>query len=399
MRILFVHGTGVRRARFDDVFGLVRRELERRLPDAAVAPCFWGEEHGAWLAHGGQSIPPRPGVRGIDGEFAVTPLDEEVAEWALLQVDPLCELRVLAALGGEGEGQWVPGAQGEGALLAERFGEMTLDDELTVLLDATALTEHYPAAQESVAAAAEFADACEVAEDAAAAREVATATARALVASMLATAGDAALCTGSERDRVVDLLIDRLGGGARMPGDRVRAVLGKLALRLTTQPALDYWRRSITTKVVPPLGDILRYQARGGPLREFLQRQVGPAEPVVVLAHSLGGIAMVDLLAMAGPGQVRLLVTVGSQAPFLHELGALTSLNPGARLPESFPRWLNIFDRQDLLSFRAAPIFPDDARVRDLEVSSGEPFPVSHSAYWKNAEVYDEIVATVKALE
>jgi hypothetical protein len=95
------------------------------------------------------------------------------------------------------------------------------------------------------------------------------------------------------------------------------------------------------------------------------------------------------------PG-LRLLVTVGSQAPFLHELGALAGLSPEASLPSAFPPWLNIFDRHDLLAFQAAPVFSGDARVTDREVSSRQPFPVSHGAYWKLPAVYDEIAAAVK---
>lgn len=85
---------------------------------------------------------------------------------------------------------------------------------------------------------------------------------------------------------------------------------------------------------------------------------------------------------------VALLVTVGSQAPFLHECGALAALDPGSPLPPGFPRWLNVYDRQDLLAFRAEPVFVGDVRVTDREVSSRQPFPLSHSAYWKNDAVY-----------
>ncbi|MFF9785151.1 hypothetical protein [Streptomyces nigrescens] len=128
------------------------------------------------------------------------------------------------------------------------------------------------------------------------------------------------------------------------------------------------------------------------------------SEPTVVIGHSLGGIALVDLCALtAVDGRplsgAYLLVTVGSQAPFLHELGALTGLQPAAGLPLHFPRWLNIFDRTDLLAYRAQPIFPDDPRVIDHEVSSRQPFPLSHSAYWKLDAVYDRIVEEVEKLQ
>ncbi|MGW3353578.1 hypothetical protein ACWDA3_60785 [Nonomuraea rubra] len=403
MRILFVHGTGVRREGFDALFELVRSRLGERLPDAKVEPCYWGGDYGAALAAGGVSIPGRRKTRG-PGEMAA-PSDEEAAEWALLLADPLCELRVLAEVGGGADGYEMPGVRSEGDRVADRLAGLGRDlpegDEMAALLRSTLLAEHYRDALERVGDSAEFAAACARVEDAVAAQEVASAAARALVAGLLKAAGADALCTGDERDRLVGLLVDRLGGTTRAPGGKVALVLGKLALRVATQPALDHWRVPLTRGVVPALGDILRYQARGGPLREFLERQItAGGGPAVVIGHSLGGIALVDLLAMRAPvDELRLLVTAGSQAPFLHELGALSGLAPGASLPAGFPDWLNIFDRQDVLAFRAAPVFQQDSRVRDFEVSSRQPFPVSHSAYWKLDTVYDQVVAAVNTID
>ena len=113
------------------------------------------------------------------------------------------------------------------------------------------------------------------------------------------------------------------------------------------------------------------------------------AEPVVLIAHSLGGIAAVDLLVSQPLPSVRLLVTVGSQAPFLCEIGALWSLPHGDPLPDHFPPWLNIYDPRDLLSYIGAPLFP--RRVEDVEVNNKQPFPQSHSAYWACDRVYQLI--------
>ncbi|MFC9250014.1 hypothetical protein [Amycolatopsis thailandensis] len=403
MRVLFVHGTGVRRKEFDATFDLVSQNLVQRLPDVDLVPCYWGDDHGASLAAGGQSIPARRETRAVQGqEPSVSPLDEEAAEWALLLVDPMCELRVLAELGKVDDELGVPGVRAAVNEVASRIAALPRfvadEDELSVVLRSTGVADHYPGALKRVATSAELGDACAQAQDAVATREVAGAAARAIAAVLLAS--DDAVCTGDERDRIVDLLADRLGGTDRGRASRAAAALGTLALRLTTQPALNYWRRPLTEGSVPKLGDILRYQARGGPLRAFLEEQIATVDaPTVVIGHSLGGIALVDLLASNAaretplPG-VRLLVTVGSQAPFLHELGALAGLPPGASLPNGFPTWLNVFDRQDLLSFVAAPVFTD-VRVRDHEVSSRQPFPLSHSAYWKLDSTYDAITAAM----
>ena len=116
-----------------------------------------------------------------------------------------------------------------------------------------------------------------------------------------------------------------------------------------------------------------------------------PGEAVTVLAHSLGGVACVDLLAMEDlDGRVDQLITVGSQAPFFYECGALASVEHPKTLPGHFPRrWLNIYDPWDLLAYRAAKVFPQHAS--DVEVSNGQPFPFAHSAYWSNSKVWDAI--------
>jgi pimeloyl-ACP methyl ester carboxylesterase len=136
------------------------------------------------------------------------------------------------------------------------------------------------------------------------------------------------------------------------------------------------------------------YLARGEPIRDFIADAVTAIDGrVVLVAHSLGGIASVELLATRTLPAVELLVTVGSQAPFLYELNALPTLAFGAELPATVPRWVNIFDRRDLLAFAGAGVFP--GRVEDREVDNGTPFPRSHSAYFANSRFYaalDEVL-------
>ncbi|MDN0197342.1 hypothetical protein [Streptomyces sp. S.PNR 29] len=404
MRFLFVHGTGVRREGHDRLWERVRCRLLERFPEASVASCFWGEAFGVPRGAGGRAVPGERRTRAA-GDGAVVPPDQEAAEWALLLADPLCELRVLADTGGTDDGFGPPGVRAAGSEVMELLAELPTDpgegDELGGLLRGTGLARHYPPALETVRASDEATRAAANAFEEPAAREFAVAAARALVAEALARAGADAECTGAERDRMVEVITARLGGDARWPGGRAAALLGKLALRVTTQPALNLWRGPITQQATPFLGDILRYQARGQALRDHLHRTITADDgPTVLVGHSLGGVALVDLLAqraargepLRGP---RLLVTVGSQAPFLHELGALAGLEPGDPLPDGFPRWLNIFDRQDMLAFLAEPVFPGDPRVTDHEVSSRQPFPPCHSAYWKIGGVYDGIARAV----
>ncbi|MFJ6792697.1 hypothetical protein [Streptomyces sp. NPDC091268] len=418
MRFLFVHGTGVRRERHETLFALVRTRLTARFPDADVDSCFWGDRFGATLSAGGRSVP------GLGGPGAVDAADAEAAEWTLLLADPLCELRVLAEAGwdagpDDADAFALPGVHPPGAevlRLLARLEESTHPapdapagpppaGELGALLYGTGLGGGYAAALEAVAGSAEAARAAARATAQPQARELATALARAVAAAALARAGAEADCTGTERDRLVELLTTRLGGDARVPGARAAAVLGRLAQRVTTQPLLNAWRPSLTTGATPALGDILRYQSRGAELRDFLHARItAEPGPTVLIGHSLGGIALVDLLALAAargepvPG-VELLVTVGSQAPFLYELGALTGIAAGTKLPYGFPRWLNVYDRQDVLSYLAGPVFPGDPRVSDHRIASRQPFPACHSAYWKQPALYERIEQAVAEAE
>lgn len=108
-------------------------------------------------------------------------------------------------------------------------------------------------------------------------------------------------------DEVVERLMDRadasgtalLGEGGLLT-EVTRAVLER-ALEAEMTGHLGYEKHDPAGRGSgPALGDILRYQARSGPLREFLERQITMGEgPSVVIGHSLGGVALVDLLAMA----------------------------------------------------------------------------------------------------
>jgi hypothetical protein len=207
------------------------------------------------------------------------------------------------------------------------------------------------------------------------------------------------------RDDVVEAISGALGRPTRGVAGWAANKLSHLAQRLRIVD-LIYERGKLTDGTAPAAGDIVMYQARGGVFREFIREKIERANrldpPVVVLAHSLGGIACVDLYAehepKVPPPPIHALVTVGSQAPFLYEINALQTLRYGEELPESFPKWLNIYDPRDLLSYLAAEVFRFEGKrvpdVRDEAVDNGLPFPDSHSGYWDNPHTW-ELLASV----
>jgi hypothetical protein len=173
-----------------------------------------------------------------------------------------------------------------------------------------------------------------------------------------------------------------------------------VAVRAITPLAM--WNRGkLIDTAVPAAGDILLYQAKGQPIRDFIRHRVDAVEPpVVLLAHSLGGIACVDLLVRERLPNVATLITVGSQAAFLYELNALQSLTFGEPLPSTFvKRWINIYDARDFLSYRAAKVFPVTGtgghEIVDCQVDNKLPFPNAHSGYWDNSDTWDIVAREV----
>ncbi|ACU72772.1 conserved hypothetical protein [Catenulispora acidiphila DSM 44928] len=392
-----MHGTGVR-DKHPALFDRVCRgfaKLDR--PDLVVESCFWGEKHGAKLALGGASIPAylsaAPDYSAIDD-----PDEELVGFWEILQEDPFAQLQLMAEFEQPGPDDEVlpPSFHTPGADVLSRLTALSPAGELADLLAETGLAPYLEPAMRRLRAAPELGKAAVARAEAPG--DLAEAVACALLALLL-TVADESAPTGAQLDRLADLLVAALGAGERSGRvSKTAQFLGRRALNVTTQPLLRVFRNGLTEAAVPMLGDILNYQAHGDGLRDFLRARIFASdEHTIVLGHSLGGVALVDLLAAATPGefgQVRLLVTVGSQAPFLYELGALHSLPldsaDTADALARMPKWLNVYDRRDLLSYLAAPVFGPEG-VEDFEVDCRQPFPAAHSAYWNLDRVYERI--------
>jgi len=151
------------------------------------------------------------------------------------------------------------------------------------------------------------------------------------------------------------------------------------------------------------LADVIGYQLHRDSIQTVLRRELTTAAraagelPVLPVALSLGGIALVDLLASWPGAPVEACVTVGSQAPLLYTFDAIRSMPYDEAAPPHLPvPWLNVYDSRDFLSFVAEPLFRRSdglASVVDLRVHSGKDFPKSHSAYWELAPVWDAIAS------
>lgn len=389
--LLFVHGTGVRETAYVSAIKLINQQAQDGCGrPIAVEGCFWGKSEGAKLSAGGASI---PGYRDTGGTEP-SEGDEVLALWSVLYTDAWYELRVLRNLPPV---SFLPGKEPPPVLLRRSTEKLASpSQELLARLVDEGLEDFFKEAVEALLKASEFEKAIATAPHDP--LEHRRAIARALVAHTLVAAEEAGRppLTGAARDEIVLLLTTELRGYGMGIGEFLLRPVKGLALRTVTKKLVGD-RGTYSDATAPMAGDILRYLANGESMRSFIRGFLSDLDggPIVLLGHSLGGIMCVDLLveqalAEAHTGaEITALVTVGSQAPLLYELGALPSLRPKEQLPDRFPQWLNIFDRRDLLSYVGAGVF--DGRVTDIEVNNGQPFPQAHSAYWSNPQVWEAI--------
>ena len=151
-----------------------------------------------------------------------------------------------------------------------------------------------------------------------------------------------------------------------MPVPILRAGLRRDAvMKIVTNYFED--RREALFEVLGPqmLADVIGYHAHRDSIQRVLQRGADGdrrrpprGRPVLPVALSLGGIALVDLLGAWPEAPVEACVTVGSQAPLLYTFDAIPSMPyDEADPPHLAVPWLNIYDSRDFLSFLAEPLF------------------------------------------
>lgn len=379
--LLLVHGTGVRRASYKSTMERITNRLPTIRPSYSIRPCYWGDLHGATLQAKGVSIPE------VDQGRTVTDIDVDptLALWQMLAIDPLFELGLIAQSNND-ETSLPPNALVPGERLARAARGLTEDAELYAVLKGFGLAISFAPSVDSVLVSDQYQRALAVEVD-----ELRPALARALIAESVVRAetdldGDLPI-DGRGLDELFSEVFTRLGDTGRSLSSTCGRLLSGFALRAGATMPIERRRSAITSATTPAAGDILRYLAKGAPIRSFIRRSIASVEPpVVLLAHSLGGVASIDTLIEAVMPEVELIITVGSQAPFLYEIGALPTLDFGEPLPDHLPRWVNVVDHRDLLGFVAEPVFP--GRVVDRRIDNRIGFPRAHTSYFGNRDLY-----------
>jgi pimeloyl-ACP methyl ester carboxylesterase len=391
--IVFVHGTGVREEGYSRAFSTFRASVQKRLPEVTVLPCGWGKFLGTELAFGGASI---PSYRERPAKDRTKDFESDL-KWAIADADPVHDLRFLAlTTASEGQRFVIAGTESFAGVLSRKAAGLAHTQPLAGELVERNVLEYFAAAVDRVMDDPVVVRAVSQAHAPAQRSAVVTALGEAIVAATRQEVelgeGEPLPLHGATRRRWVGLVVDGLGGGDLSLLGSAFGLAGKVAMRLGGAWALDRWRGRLSDATQPALGDIVRYLSRGDTLRDAVAEVVGSVDDEVVLVgHSLGGIACLDLLLTRSLPSVRMLMTVGSQGSLLHELDALPGLAVGQDLPTTFPRWVNVYDRRDLLSYLARPIFGDG--VVDEELDNEAVMPQSHSAYFDNDAFYD-LVAT-----
>lgn len=404
--LLFIHGTGVRQEGYDQSMILLRKGFAKAGLAIDIDGVCWGPKLGVDVdATAVEQLLPAALTKAH--EIGPEDIGMRAALWAELLRDPLLELRMASMrppAGGK-QNAALPGVDPADIALTNRLVEFerTVKDPLPGEVKA-----------EAVRTAAQWLIKQRLLKSAAAAAgdasdgDLLKAVGRAIVAKALIDSrgemgtGPSALYVAEDREALVEVIVGSFpqtkGLGSWLWG----------GVKALAEGAATYYGRDrrdgLMSGVSPGIGDILLYERRGDAILTMIEEKIAgiaaQGKRVVVLGHSLGGIMMVDLLSrprQEGPLPVTMLITVGSQAPVLFKFDALGTMRPKEALLLGTPYrpWLNIYDRNDFLSFCAARAFPGVVDgIDDFEVESNVSFPEAHSAYFRQPSFFAKIAGS-----
>lgn len=160
--------------------------------------------------------------------------------------------------------------------------------------------------------------------------------------------------------------------------------------------------RALTPQLGIFIGDVFTY-LKAGARRQDIRNTVGAdlraaavaaragGEKLILVGHSLGGVILYDMLAdpawvseleaaMGHPLEVDLFLTIGSQPGLFEEFDLFVASQPGQKgaRPAPVARWWNVYDRVDVLSFKAEDVFDG---VVDFEADTIAGVAGAHGAY------------------
>ncbi len=196
----------------------------------------------------------------------------------------------------------------------------------------------------------------------------------------------------------------------------IRRGLGRLraaVVNVVGKEASDRIRPAAIPSLANFLGDVFVYlhqqhsqAARIGELIEEALREAASKrteeDPLVVVAHSMGGNITYDLLTSSAQDvTVDWYLTAGTQIGFFEELKLFRNSDPtlpresGAQIPRpgNIRRWINVFDYNDLLGFEIGSIIEG---VEDYAYRT-ESLLRAHSQYFLQPSFHQRLTARVRA--
>lgn len=213
-------------------------------------------------------------------------------------------------------------------------------------------------------------------------------------------------------------LLSDAGKAVREAVARIDTIIGRVSANVAGG-AQQWIRARLAEPVALTLGDIVAYHQHRESIHARLFQALddlapgwGTAQqPVTVLAHSLGGLAVFDAaiqgLAQADgtPRHLHIdhLVTFGSQPAFFHVLAprvGLAAYRPGhpVPLPDRIRRWTNLWHPLDVLAFSAGTVFRQSDGKKPLDRPVDTPASAIaaqagwlHSCYWDSSALTDAL--------
>lgn len=178
----------------------------------------------------------------------------------------------------------------------------------------------------------------------------------------------------------------------RAASDRIRpAVLPGLAMFLGDVFQYLHQHESDEPAIATVVGDSIRSASAGR----------SDEDPLVVVAHSMGGNITYDLLTSTlSDVEVDLYVTVGTQIGLFEELKLFRSSDPSipgddpsrrVPRPDNVGRWINVFDFSDVLGYRVSSIIEG---AEDLEYRTGGLLH-AHNLYFVQPSFHERLARRV----
>ncbi len=132
--------------------------------------------------------------------------------------------------------------------------------------------------------------------------------------------------------------------------------------------------------------------------------QQAPAEPLVIIGHSLGGVITMDLLGSFRPDLTcDLFISVGSQVAHFEEIKLYLASDKSVRgpskahTPDNIRRWINVYDEVDIFSYACKEVF-DEVDI-DAPYDTQTYVVKAHSAYFDQDRFYKRLRARIDELE